>query len=70
MTIEKSPLGHGKDTSSAETEDICDWDEYEDEIAGAKAFASLKESDINKRAWETDDGKVESDREKEQSPKH
>ena len=33
-----------------------DWDEYQDEIASAAAFASLSESEINRRAWEADDG--------------
>lgn len=34
----------------------CDWDEYQDEIASAAAFASLSESEINRRDWEPDDG--------------
>lgn len=56
MTVEEGQLGFGEDKGLAETADVCDWDEYEDEIASAVAFASLKESDINRRAREADDG--------------
>ncbi len=41
---------------SDEVGEDCDWDEYEDEIASAAAFASLSESEMNRRAWESDDG--------------
>ena len=56
MTVGDGQLGSEQDEISAETAEVCDWDEYEDEIASAVAFASLKESEINKRAREEDDG--------------
>lgn len=58
MTVGEGQLGSEQDESSAETAEVCDWDEYDDEIASAVAFASWQQASESRLKWDEEDAEV------------